>query len=361
MKKTLLILTLAALVLLASCSGESGLLKKRENCGPFGDLSFVAPLEACEAIFYDTEESAKNAGVPTGFKGSVVGISGKESSGFTMDYTDNKTAAGTIETFTVRLFAPAEARKLWVRCGTNKICEFVIHSNERGKWNDFTANVSGENIRTGHSFEQFGNADGYMTTFDVYVDFVARESATAYVDSVTYTLKDYADSVPPKITYKGSTNIDMTAGKPLVIEKISAYDVSDAREVKIEYEWENPEATDENGFPKEGKYKYYAIARDMDLNESRIEFNVNVRPRDTEAPVINLDKNEITISKDSVFDMHFTATDNEDGTIICTADFESKGVLDFGGRVTEGTHLLTIKASDFSGNTAEKTITVISK
>lgn len=358
-----IILVVASVLTLASCGKkDENTLKLRENCGPFGNLNYAGTYEDFESLFYETEEAAKTAGVPEGFKDSVVKITGTKESGFKADYSDYNLGAGSIKSVTVRFWAPAEARKLWVRCGTNKICEFVIHTKERSKWVEFTAEFDGEFVRTGHSFEQFASdKSGLLKKFDVSMDFVSNEPVEAYIDSVTFTLKEYADSVPPVITYDAPTEIDMTAGKPIEIGKISAYDKFDDRETQVTFEWENAEAADENGYPKEGKHKYYAVTRDMDLNEARVEFNVNVRPRDTEAPVINVDCSELTVSKDAVFDMHFTATDNEDGLIIAEAVFEEKGAIDFGGHVSEGTHKLTITAKDFTGNVSEKTITVISK
>lgn len=78
---------------------------------------------------------------------------------------------------------------------------------------------------------------------------------------------------------------------------------------------------------------------------------------DKEAPVIQVPVDELTVTAGTVPMLKATVTDNSGNVNVSYA--WSDGALDEFGKLTVGTHTWTITATDFSRNTATKTVTVI--
>lgn len=99
-------------------------------------------------------------------------------------------------------------------------------------------------------------------------------------------------------------------------------------------------------------------AADFDAGESRDESStLDSREADIEAPVISFDPYLIRVPAGTVNMLTVEATDNVDEvTAVLTW---SEGTFDSRGRFTAGSHILTITATDLSGNIATKSVIVM--
>ena len=117
-------------------------------------------------------------------------------------------------------------------------------------------------------------------------------------------------------------------------------------------------ALDMNGKLVEGNHIVTFTATDLTGNVSTREVPLIVTSADTVAPVLNFDYDTIYVLTGTYNRLKFYATDDVDGEIACTYQY-SDGALDELGRFNEGTHTLIVKATDLTGNVAQKEITII--
>ena len=128
-------------------------------------------------------------------------------------------------------------------------------------------------------------------------------------------------------------------------------------EVEIEYEWADQELLDENGEPNIGTHTLSLVARDYFGNEAKKEITVVVLEPDTLPPTLDIRVDTVFAKIGASVLLDFPATDDR-GSVTVTKTW-SDGALDSRERLTEGTHTLTVTATDASGNKTEKTVTFI--
>lgn len=178
------------------------------------------------------------------------------------------------------------------------------------------------------------------------------DAGDVYIDYISVTLKP-DDGLAPVINYSGSTNIVTTAGKQLVIDATA----TDALEGDVPLEWTwSSGAIDGEGKLLEGQHTLTLTASDYYGHSSQLVLNVTVGPQDLEAPVIDFTLTSINSVVGAIPRFDIEATDNADdvGAVITW----SAGALDSRGRLTAGTHTMTITAADLSGNETVVQVTV---
>ena len=106
----------------------------------------------------------------------------------------------------------------------------------------------------------------------------------------------------------------------------------------------------------EGEHTCRVSATDYYGNTSYLDLNVTVGPPDVEAPEILFFTDEIYVSVGTYYRMLPIAMDNYDDVKV--VEEWSEGAIDFGGRLAEGVHTLTLTATDLSGNKTVKVVTV---
>ncbi len=172
--------------------------------------------------------------------------------------------------------------------------------------------------------------------------------------SIKWELIDETDKVAPEISYSGATEIETTAEKPFVIS-VSAFDKEDNKEAVIYYVWSEG-AFDADGKLVKGTHTCAVVAVDKSGNESKIDLTVTVGDKDEVAPVIAVAE-QITGVAGAIPQLTYQATDDTDGEILCEVSW-SEGALDEEGKLVAGTHTLTLTATDLTGNTTTKEVTV---
>ena len=121
------------------------------------------------------------------------------------------------------------------------------------------------------------------------------------------------------------------------------------------YSWSEG-AVDADGNMLEGNHTCRVSATDYYGNTSYIDLNITVGPPDVEAPQIKFTTSEIYVPTGTFYRMAFVAIDNYDDVEV--VEEWSEGAIDFGGRLSEGVHTLTLTATDLSGNKSVHVVTV---
>ena len=321
---------------------------------PYGAKN--ANVQAYDFVDFDmlTTAEAAEAGVPTGYTGDyVLALTGAENSGAGI-MLDNPVPFNSVTSVTFRVWCPTDVKEFRLTdCkGTDWIARIVP---EKNAWIEITFSPTSENYYNSHSFDDFCDFDSSFKPVNVcfrFVDYAPQ--TTVYIDSITFETRE-SDTVPPVITYEGETEITTSAGKPFVLD-ISAFDEYEQRNIDLAYSW-SAGALNADGKMVEGDHTCTVTATDLSGNCATLVLIVHVDPPDTEAPVINFEPNLIRVPVGTVNMFTVEATDNYDD-VTATLSW-SEGALDAGGRFTVGTHILTITATDLSGNTATKSVMVL--
>ncbi len=170
---------------------------------------------------------------------------------------------------------------------------------------------------------------------------------------VLWQVIDETDKTPPVITYDGPLEITTSAEKPFVIE-VSAFDYEDNLSSEITYNWSNG-ALDSKGNLRVGTHTCEVVAMDIAGNTATLTLTVNVGEKATNPPVINV-SSALTAYVGIQPDFVFEAEDEFD-KVICVITW-SEGALDADGKLTEGTHIMTLTATNLTGLTTTKDVTV---
>jgi hypothetical protein len=195
--------------------------------------------------------------------------------------------------------------------------------------------------------------DGYLSKFELSIRHNGA-NATFYIDSIKVGLVEN-DSVAPVISYNGVDTIEIAKGQELNIEA-SATDAQEGA-VEMEYVWADQGSLDEHGEPIIGTHTLFLVARDYFGNETKKAVTVVVSAPDTLSPTLNIRVNTVYAKIGASVLLEFSATDDR-GSVTITKTW-SNGALDSREKLTEGTHTLTVTATDASGNKTEKTVTFI--
>ena len=298
-----------------------------------------------------TEEDGAAAGVPAGFTGCVMKLSHRDQTGIAVDFTNRKIPLSIISALKIRIYYPSNTVQAGngVRITKYKSSDWAQLSAPDcpDEWTTLT--VTDRSV-----FQYLCNEDGYLAKFGFGFRFGNGNSGTCYIDYIIVETKP-DDGVAPVLTYNGETDITTSAGKPFTVNA-TAYDDYEQRSVPIDYEWSDG-ALDADGNLTQGNHTCTIFAVDYYGNRSEgIVINLTAGAPDTTAPTINFDLTEIYSVVGCVPVLNVTASDDKDEVTVKTV--WSSGALDSRGRLKQGTHTLTLRASDLTGNTAEMTVTV---
>lgn len=303
-----------------------------------------------------------------GAAGNVIVLSGEDGAGCEFDYTDYNLSAYGIDHIVVRAFVPDDVREINIAVddGATLVGRYSAAGFERGKFTEFTFGPEGINIASDHALTDLANEKGRLGKFSVnfrrvIVSYTGDEPvsdfAPVYLDSIEIVLVDGAAG-KPELHYNGSDKLDQTADKPLALGEYSAYDAFEKRDLEVKQRWEGTAGVDENGMAVEGGPYTLVLEAENSFGE-RVEkrLTLTVRPRDTEPPQILVNTDTLYAPAGTYATMNVAATDNEDA--VETLYLWSKNALDRYGRLQSGEHQLTLTATDLTGNTAERVLTVI--
>lgn len=295
-----------------------------------------------------TEQEADASSVPSGYSGYVMKLTGDTASGITVDFSGESIPVTSVKALHIRVYYGSHTKE--VRISTDAGTSWVLrHLAEKpDTWEEIVISdindikkLSDKNGKLGiFGFGFRNNDDG-------------SKNNVAYIDEIRAEL-EAGDGIPPEIRYDGPEHITTSAGKPFEINA-TAWDEGEKALFPIEYIWDK-EATDGDGNLTEGEYELILRASDSYGNSAEKKLTVSVGKKDTEAPVIDFSVTDIKTVAGAYVRLDFKAKDNYD-TVTVTQSW-SNGALDRQGRITEGTHTLTLTSADLTGNTATFTVNV---
>ncbi len=355
MKKTVFSLFLVLCMLLSSLSvyaaGFSEGVGKDEI--PYGDSDPAIQQYGFSEFEMMTAEEAAAKGVPAGYTGYVLALTNSSAVGIMLNRSADKILVNAIERITFRVWCTANTRE--VRITDNKGSGWIMRAvpSAKEEWIEISLTADGENFCDGYTMARLADENGYLKPVNFGFRFSDSANTTVYVDSITVEMKA-PDTTAPVITYEGETVIETREGRAFSVDA-TAFDEYEGRTVEIGYLWSEG-AVDENGLPLAGRHTCTLQATDLAGNKAELVLTVNVEERDVTAPTITRLPDRIEAVTGSHFLLTVTARDDVDEvTPILTW---SEGALDTKGRLTAGTHTLTVTVTDLTGNKAEKTVTV---
>ena len=295
-----------------------------------------------------TQKEAKAAFVPEGYSGYVMKLTGDSASGITVDFSGRYIPITSVKALRMRVYYGPNTKE--VRVTTDAGVSWVLRYNatKPNEWNDVVLSDANE-------LKKLANADGRLGIFGFGFRNLDNGSKNnvAYIDEISVKLTT-DDDIPPVFRYDGPDHIDTTEGKPFVLD-IAAWDEQENAGFPIEYIWDKT-ATDSAGRLIKGEYLLTLRATDSCGNSAEKKLTVSVGEKDTKAPVIDCGVKSIKTVAGAYVRLDFKAEDDRDSVKVIQT--WSNGALDKQGRITEGTHTLTLTAADLTGNTTTLRITV---
>ena len=312
-----------------------------------------------EVVCFTAEEAAA-AGVPEGYSGSVIrGLpnTGGNSCGILLDFSAKEIPVSLIESLEFCFYIESHASNTGSRpqlriAEPGRVNDAWVYQpgstpSQAGVWTTETV----EN--TNSLFSKLANENGYLHKFELSIR--SNIALPFYVDSIVVNMVEN-DGVAPVISYSGEDEIIVSMGAELGVNA-TAYDAQEKCAVPVEYIWADGVTLDEKGVPTVGgEYTLTLRAKDYFGNVSEKTLTVSVAEPDLQAPEIGLTFTEMHVKVGTTPILNIKVTD--DRAIANVTKVWSDGALDEYGRLTVGTHTYTVTATDTSGNTAEKTLTV---
>lgn len=302
-----------------------------------------------------TAEQAAAKGLPNGYVGSVYEIGRGSDPGYAgvcIDFSKYEIPIGIVDSISFNVLMATSYSELRMRCGNTTDWVMRCSAAPTGAWNTVILNSEGFNFFGSSKMSMLANKEGNLGSFAL-IGRVSGSYSPYYIDNITIKLKE-DDKVAPVLNYLGETDILTSAGKAFV-PNVSAYDEFENREVDLIYTWSEG-AVDESGNMLEGIHTCRISATDYYGNTSYVDLNVTVGPPDVDAPVIHFSASEIYVTAGTFYRMVIVAEDNYDDVTV--VEEWSDGAIDLGGRLAEGTHTLTLTATDLSGNVNVYVVTV---
>ncbi len=303
-----------------------------------------------------------------GAAGNVLVLSGEDGAGCEFDYGSYDISAYGSDHIVVRAYVLDDVREINIAVdgGATLVGRYSAAGFERGKFTEFTFGPEGINIAVDRALTDLAAENGRLGRFSVNFrrvivsytgDEPASEFAPVFLDSIQIVPVDGAAG-KPMLSYGGPDKLDQTADKPLALAEYSAYDAFEKRDLVVKERWEGTPGVDENGLAVEGGPYTLVLEAENSFGE-RVEkrLTLTVRPRDTEPPRILVNTDTLYAPAGTYATMNVRAEDNEDE--VETRYTWSSGALDRHGRLQAGEHQLTLTATDLTGNTAERVLTVI--
>ena len=313
-------------------------------------VGYISGLSPYDGVVNElSADEASAAGVPSGYEGKVTKSVGSGNyTGMTFDFSENKIPVNLIESVSFRFYFTSGATSF--RLSNSGATNWIILSDvTSAKWVEYTISSDRSGFASGKSMSDLADEEGNLGVFGIGTKY----GSVIYVDSIVISLKK-DDGKAPVISYDGDTDIVTSAGKKLALN-ISAYDELEDRFVDPVFEWSEG-AIDSNGKMLEGSHTLKISAVDYYGNSSSISLNVQVDPRDETPPEILFEASEIHVSVGTISRMVISCVDNYD--MVDVISEWSDGAIDFGGRLYEGIHTLTLTATDLSGNKSVHVVTV---
>ena len=330
---------------------------------------FTTSIYGCEEFTIYTEDEAKAAGIPEGYTGSVLSVgtgatSGKFNRGITLDFSEKKIPTNLVETISFRVYTNDDGNndgypeiRIPKPMSSGGWTMRYNSSNQVDQWVDIVLDArDNTNFFSNNGNEGFRavSKDGYLYKFELALRTSTTTEAVFYIDSVKVGFVN--DTTAPVITYNGADVVSISQGQKLPFE-VSAYDEVQG-DIQVEYIWSDPTKLDESGNPMGGEHTLTFKATDYFGNTSEKTITVIVKEADLVAPTIQIPTDTIRVKIGTKPLISVTATDDKDAKVEVIYTW-SNGALDAYGKLTEGTHTLTLSATDLSGNKTEETITFI--
>lgn len=315
--------------------------------------SYIAGVSCYSGNVTDlTEAQAAAAGVPAGYVGNVMQVTSTNPRfGMTFDPTALNIPVHLIERITFRVYMPTSTNALRIsNDGANTWN--VLSDLDAKTWVEYTIGKDGTGMANSTKIADLAGPDGDLGIFGIATKSESSEYVF-YIDSIVIKLKEN-DGVGPVISHEGPTDILTSSGKPFE-PAISAYDESEERNIELSYSWSDG-ALDFFGNMVEGEHVCSITAVDYYGNLSEIILNVTVGAPDVSAPVIHFEAKDVYVMAGTVYRLDILATDDYD--TVSVVEEWSKTAMDFGGRMIQGEYVLTLTATDLTGNKAVKTVYV---
>ncbi len=354
-RKALVFLTVCGLLLAMlpmGISAEPNLTEGRDEI-PYGAAVTAGNYAPGTAAVMDEAEAAA-ASVPAGYSGYVISLTNHAEIGMKLDLSDRDLYVADLEAITFRVWVPATVAE--VRLFFNGSWVMQQTPSAYNTWMDVTVKADGTGFNTGKNFNNLADADGRITLLNLCFRDKSAPTTTVYIDSVTFTMRE-ADTVPPVITYNGSTTVETTAGHEFSVDA-TAYDAYSEQNVPIEYIWSDG-ALDADGRTVMGEHTCTLRATDRAGNTSEIVLTVTVGSADTEKPVIDWTADTVHVLTGAYVALDISASDNLDGEIEPELIWSDGALAEDGRSLLAGTHTLRVVATDKSGNADEMTVTVV--
>ena len=315
-----------------------------------------------EIITY-TEEEALAAGIPAGFSGDVVSVVHTiVNRGIALDFSSQNIPIKLVESITFRVYVGDDGNandnypELRIPEPNKNGCWVMrdAFATKTDSWQEVVlkdGNGTFFNDRSRTANFNMLSKNGYLYKLELAIRHNGTKAAF-YIDSVKLGLVD--DEEAPVLTYNGEDVVTIARGQQLSFD-VSAVDALEGA-VDVEYVWGDPSKI-ENGVPTEGTNTLTFVARDFFGNTAEKTITVIVEEPDETPPTLLIPVDTIYAKIGARSMLTFEATDDRSDVEITTE--WSEGALDARERLTEGTHTLTVTATDLSGNKTQKSITFV--
>ena len=333
-----------------------------------GDKSdpYTSDIYGATQIITYSEQEAIDANIPSGFTGEVLEVvSDVTNRGVTLDFSADNIPIYYVKSITFRVYVGGDSNSSdgypevripkpkenggWVMRNqfANKTDSWQEIVLEEGN-GTFFANGSGQT-----NFTHLAK-DGYLNKFELSVRHNGSKDSPFYIDCVKIKFID--NDVAPEISYTGEEEITISKGQRLDFSVRAIDDLEG--EVDVDYVWGDSSRIESDGTPMVGEHTLTFVAKDFLGNTATKEIKVIVTEPDLTPPEFTIPCNIMYATIGAKVLLTFTANDETNGQVPVVQTW-SLGALDEKGRLTEGTHVLTLTATDLSDNKTVKTITFI--
>ena len=305
-----------------------------------------------------TADEAAAAGIPAGYTGEVLSVkplaSNGTSCGLLLDWSELGLPTAMIESLSFRVYVSVNEKnsggypQVRIPQPATGTASWIYQPGSTptpaGEWT--TVTVANKNKTLFNPISE----NGLLNKFELALR--SNGQVDFYIDEISYTLSA-DDGVAPVITYGDKDEIKTSVGADFLFQA-TAYDEKEMRNIPVVETWSDG-AKDVNGNLVAGNHTLTLTATDYFGNASTKTISVVVTEPDYEAPVVNLPTAIYTEVGAKPMD-NVVITDNCE--VVSVTYTWSDGALDSDGKLTLGTHALTVVATDASGNKTEKVATV---
>lgn len=295
------------------------------------------------------------SGAPTDFAGGITEIrSSSNRFGIYFDPSELEIPAELIESITIRIYLLEAGTNVFRMAFPGATDWLVLENPGVTGWYEHTLYSDGRGFTnaTRPTVQDLANGDGSLGPWGIAIKYpTSGTEDVCYIDGITVQLKK-DDGIPPEITYEGETDVRTSMGKKFVIEA-SAFDIGEERNIPLEYEWSEG-AVDQNGILQKGEHTVKITATDYYGNQSSISLNVSVGDPDVTPPVIHIAAKEVYVTAGTLY--RFTLVASDDYDKVTVSEKWTDGAIDMYGVLQLGEHVLTLTATDLSGNSVTQVI-----